>query len=105
MLSVFNDTGMVTQSALDFTRVSEMIPYLYTAVGFGVRYLTALGPIRVDLGFRLPVGGPQRVRQDDPRYLDYPRNGGCFGLGTTSPKYGGYPEGVCAFHLSIGEAF
>ena len=36
-------------------------------MGIGARYRTPLGPIRLDLAFRLPVGGPQEVRQEDPR--------------------------------------
>ncbi len=101
VLSVFDDTGMVTAGSLDFKLMDH---YLYTAIGIGARYRTPLGPIRVDLAFRLPVGGPQNLIQRDTRTLDYQR-GGCFGLGTTSSATGGYPEGVCAFHLSIGEAF
>ena len=101
VLSIFDDTGMVTSGSLDF---SKMDRYLYTAVGIGARYRTPLGPIRLDLAFRLPLGGPQDVRQEDPRMLSYQR-GGCFGIGTTPSTWGGYPEGVCAFHLSIGEAF
>jgi translocation and assembly module TamA len=102
MLSVFNDTGIVTQESLNFEDFGQ---FLYTAVGFGVRYLTALGPIRVDLAVRLPLGGPQHVFQVDPRTLSYPTGGCFFGLGQTPATYAGYPEGVCSFHLSIGEAF
>ena len=47
------------------------------AAGFGVRYRSPIGPIRVDLGFKLD-------RRD-------------FG--------GGTPEGLTALHVSIGQAF
>ena len=94
---------MVTVGSLD---LKQMDKYLYTSVGIGARYRTPVGPVRLDLGFRLPVGLPQVIRQDDPRALTY-AHGGCFGIGSTPGKtgYAGDPEGLCAFHLSIGEAF
>lgn len=105
VLSVFSDTGMVTVGSLD---LRQMDKYLYTSLGFGARYRTPLGPIRLDLGFRLPVGLPQVVQnyQNDRRNLVYP-HGGCFGIASSSSStgYAADPEGICAFHLSIGEAF
>jgi outer membrane protein insertion porin family len=47
-IAEFIDTGNV------FQRVTTMdLSQLRTAVGFGVRYKSPLGPIRVDLGFKV----------------------------------------------------
>lgn len=106
VLALFSDSGMVSWEAL--FENGNQFDYFYTSVGLGIRYRTPLGPIRVDFAVRLPVGKPQRLNPTgriDPRVIDYDRDGGCLGLGSTPPTYGGHPEGVCAFHLSIGEAF
>ncbi|MFT3711809.1 MAG: BamA/TamA family outer membrane protein [Archangium sp.] len=121
VLAVFNDWGLVTTEPLGAR--TNLGQSLYTAVGFGVRYRTPLGPIRVDLGFRLPfVGGAQQVTNlagtdggDVKQVLSAP---GCFlGLGSGLPidkpfvagatplGYGGSPDNLCSAHLSIGEAF
>jgi translocation and assembly module TamA len=105
VLALFSDTGMVPWESLGES--ANPFQYVYTAVGFGARYRTPLGPIRVDLAVRLPLGNPARLNpqgKTDPRTIDYPR-GGCFGLGDTPATWGGHPEGICAFHLSIGESF
>ena len=121
VLALFNDWGLVTASPLgagqDWGRA------LYTAVGFGVRYRTPLGPIRVDLAFRLPfVGGAQDVSNtadsDGGPVKSFQSAPGCFfGLGSGLPvsqpyTYGaqagawaGSPDNLCSAHLSIGEAF
>jgi translocation and assembly module TamA len=76
------------------------------AVGVGLRYLTLVGPIRVDLAYRLPFGAAPRVYQyGQTENLLPPPGGGCFGFGN---KQGGMldnPEPRCALHISIGEAF
>lgn len=121
VLAVFNDWGLVTREPLG--AATNFGQSLYTAVGLGVRYRTPLGPIRVDLGLRLPfVGGPQQVSNlsgtdggDVKQVLSMP---GCFlGLGSGLPAgapwqagstpmaYGGSPDNLCSAHLSIGEAF
>lgn len=109
VLSVFNDWGLVTSQKLgpgvDFAR------FLYTAVGLGVRYRTPLGPIRLDVAYRLPwLGGAQEV--DNTSVKTFRNDPGCFfGLGgastfsATALDYGGAPDSVCALHISIGEAF
>ncbi len=105
VLALFSDTGMVTWEMLG--EGANPFNTLYTSVGLGVRYRTPLGPIRLDFAVRLPVGAPQRLNPNgevDPRTIVYPA-GGCLGLGSTPPTWGGHPEGVCTFHLSIGEAF
>ncbi|MEW5740665.1 MAG: BamA/TamA family outer membrane protein [Myxococcota bacterium] len=107
VLSVFNDWGLVTSKPL--LRGVDFGQYLYTAVGLGVRYRTPIGPIRLDVGYRLPLGGPQEVDtssgvktfRNDPGCLFWPNSE----YHPTPMDYAGAPDGRCAFHLSIGEAF
>ncbi|RJS22444.1 polymerase [Corallococcus sp. H22C18031201] len=89
-------------------------PDHYHAVGLGMRYLTVVGPIRLDLARRLNIGRGLPVATDG---YTYPTAGGCFGIGRkavkaplsgpTSPDatFAGSPEGMCALQISIGEAF
>ncbi|MGV3620369.1 MAG: BamA/TamA family outer membrane protein [Archangium sp.] len=117
VLALFNDWGTVTVDTL-FAPGQNLLATLYTAVGFGVRYRTPLGPIRVDLAFRLPfVGGVQVV--DPGGTTAYQSQPGCFfGAGsgqlywdsmtyapTPTPMQAGMPDNLCSAHLSIGEAF
>jgi outer membrane translocation and assembly module TamA len=68
----FIDTGNV------FARTSFVdITQLRSAVGFGIRYRSPVGPIRVDLGFKV-----------NPGFL--------------AP---GVPERLTALHISLGQAF
>ncbi len=114
VLALFNDWGLVADQPLGAGQ--DLGQLLYTAVGFGVRYLTPLGPIRVDLAYRLPVGGPQQVA--NPAGVPFRSAPGCFfGLGSGLPvsdpyergmtpsAYAGAPDNACSAHLSIGEAF
>jgi translocation and assembly module TamA len=114
VLAFFNDWGAVTEKPL--WQAPDLLQSIYTAVGFGVRYRTALGPIRVDLAYRLPVGGPQQVT--NPSGASFRSAPGCFfGLGSGLPisdpysrgpqaaPYAGSPDNACSAHLSIGEAF
>ena len=121
VLALFNDWGLVTREPLG--AATNFGQSLYTAVGLGVRYRTPLGPIRVDLGFRLPfVGRAQQVSNlsgtDGGEVKEVLSMPGCFfGLGsglpvaapfqagTTPSPYGGSPDNLCSAHLSIGEAF
>lgn len=121
VLALFNDWGLV--SAAPLGGVTDWGQALYTAVGFGVRYRTPLGPIRVDFGVRLPfVGGAQSVSNlagtDGGEVKEVQSLPGCFfgvgsGLpvsapwtyGSTPAGYGGAPDNVCSAHVSIGEAF
>lgn len=117
VLALFNDWGAVTVDTL-FAPGQDLFATLYTAIGFGVRYRTPLGPIRVDLAFRLPfVGGVQVV--DPGNTTAYQSQPGCFfGAGsgqlywdsmtyapTPTPAQAGMPDNLCSAHLSIGEAF
>lgn len=106
VIALFGDSGAVTADSLG---TGALWPYYYVAVGIGARYRTALGPIRVDFAVRMPIGSPQVVNRDQllplqgGTYKD-PTANVCF-LGNPAPNYAGSPEGACAFHLSIGEAF
>ncbi len=114
VLALFNDWGLVTTDPIGAK--TNWGQSLYTAVGFGVRYRTPLGPIRVDLAMRLPfVGGPQQVTPG--QVSAFRSSPGCF-FNTGSPyafndvppmaeaqAYGGSPDNLCSAHLSIGEAF
>jgi len=108
VLSVFNDWGLVTAKPL--LRGVDFAQYLYAAIGLGARYRTPIGPIRLDVAYRLPLGGPQQV---DPGSVKTFRNDpGCFfGLGASSVyqstpmSFAGAPDSRCALHISIGEAF
>ena len=114
VLALFNDWGMVVEKPL--WAAGDLGQSLYTALGFGIRYKTPLGPIRVDLAYRMPLGGPQQVTNETR--LAYRSAPGCFfGLGSGRPigdpyvrsadpaDYPGSPDNLCSAHLSIGEAF
>ncbi len=103
VLALFGDTGAVTADTLGAVGGDKLWPYLYVAVGAGFRYRTPLGPIRVDLAFRLPVGTPQYTTSSVPN-LAPAGSPFCF-VGDANRSYAGSPEGACGFHLSIGEAF
>ena len=72
--AVFIDVGNV------FSRVSEIeVSHLRPTAGFGLRYKSPIGPIRVDLGFKLDRGRFDRLP--------------------------GEREPLWEFHISIGQAF
>ena len=82
-LVVFGDMGDVNRAE------SFRFDYIRLAIGGGLRYKTIVGPVRFDLGVRVP--GAQVIGEDDPRTNTRVR---FFGL-----KLNG------AFHITIGEAF
>jgi translocation and assembly module TamA len=117
VLALFADFGTVTRGPLEPAALGS----LQLAVGFGLRYLTAVGPLRVDLGFRLPVGRPPPLYRGDGTEITYEvaasgdrtvpgRESGahvdrsCFGIGGNSSGTW-VRDGLCVFHISIGEAF
>lgn len=70
-------------------RLQVRLDYPHLSTGFGVRYLTPVGPVRLDLGFRVP--GAQRIGGElDPRTEGRP--GTLYGV-------------PVAIALGIGEAF
>jgi translocation and assembly module TamA len=100
VLATFWDTGFVGVDPLG--RNTPLRDGLYHALGVGFRYLTVVGPIRVDFARRLNVGPPLPV---EGLGYTYPASGTCFGLGSKKTIYAGAPDGLCTFQLSIGEAF
>ncbi|HKP63304.1 MAG TPA: BamA/TamA family outer membrane protein [Polyangiales bacterium] len=75
---LFGDVGNVSQEA------SFHFEQLNTSVGFGLRYFTIIGAVRLDLGWRVP--GWQTVGDEpEPEF-----------------EHNAWPS---AFHLTIGEAF
>ncbi|MFY0571432.1 BamA/OMP85 family outer membrane protein [Archangium lansingense] len=138
-LALFHDSGLVGADPLNFgprqtnvRKESSRIfgDYHYQAVGLGLRYLTIVGPLRLDIARRLNIGRPLPIF--DPATGGATTLGGwgdCFGLGITqktiqvpvnprnpngpteprvvnvTKEYAGAPEGYCTFFLSIGEAF
>ncbi len=77
---------------------------LHHAVGTGVRLLTPVGPVRLDVATRI-AGPPLQLASNYAPEFSYVPNGSCFGFGHFSGNYPGSPESLCSFHLSIGEAF
>ena len=101
-LAVFLDAGFVSVGSFDFRDVGPMMQY---AVGFGLRYNTIIGPIRLDFAYRLNHGPPLPIISDPTHPVYAPGGSECFGIGTGSTTYAGYPEGRCALTISIGEAY
>ncbi len=109
--AVFLDTGFNNRAdAVEADLNLQNAPayfrqHLQYAVGTGLRYVTLVGPIRVDVAYRLPWGRAPRVYELPGTYLSPSRAGGCFGIGARPAAFGENPEGVCSLHISIGEAF
>lgn len=85
-------SGVLFVDASDVSRrrFDIRLDYPHLSAGPGLRYMTPVGPVRADFGYRLP--GLQRLGSElDPR--EQPRD---FNLGVKGPY---------ALHLSIGEAF
>jgi translocation and assembly module TamA len=101
-VAVFLDAGFVSVDSFDFRDVGPKMQY---AVGFGLRYNTIIGPIRLDFAYRLNHGGPLPIITDPAHPVYAPGGTECFGIGTGSPTYAGFPEGRCALTISIGEAY
>ena len=119
VVATFLDFGTVTQQRLPFRNAHRM---LYAA-GFGLRYLTPVGPLRLDLGVRLPFGLPPPLIDGNGREIKYlvnrafpdgmepgretgeGVNDSCFGIGGTGRREYWVRDSLCALHISIGEAF
>jgi translocation and assembly module TamA len=103
-LAAFIDFGQVTHGRL----TADDIPHVLWAVGIGIRLLTPIGPIRVDLARRLPFGDLPVLYQVDAAGAivpaSYTPDDSCFGLfgsHVTTPV----PDNMCTLHIAIGEAF
>jgi hypothetical protein len=114
LMATFVDFGSVTRDRFPLNEIGRMS----WAVGLGFRFLTPVGPLRVDLAFRLPVGRPPPLFNEKGVEITYNNVGGiatpgtetganvdrnCFGFGGSQSSW--VRDGLCAFHLSIGEAF
>ncbi len=84
--AVFLDMGNVGSSSSDALDLGA----LQYALGFGLRYLTPFGPLRVDLAANLP-------KLEDGRWV----RTGVPVVGTSYTHH----ETIFAFHFSLGEAF
>ncbi len=101
-VAIFLDAGFVSVGSFDFADVGPRMQY---AIGFGFRYNTIVGPIRLDFAYRLNHGGPLPIINDPAHPVYAPGGTECFGIGTGSPTYAGFPAGRCALTISIGEAY
>jgi translocation and assembly module TamA len=104
-VAAFADMGQVTRGRLSPADAARAL----WAVGIGIRYVTPIGPIRVDLARRLPIGRLPPLYTLDMMTgaivdVPYAADDSCFGLfgsGVMTPVR----ESMCALHISIGEAF
>ena len=100
----FVDFGEVTRGPFS----PGDIPGMLWAVGVGLRYLTPIGPIRVDIARRLPFGTLPGLYQVNPAgqivQVPYEAAGDCFGFGGSGVPTP-VPDGSCVLHIAIGEAF
>ena len=99
------DFGQVTHGRL----AASDVPHVLWAVGVGLRLLTPVGPIRLDVARRLPFGEPPVLYQVDGVTgaivpLPYTPNDSCFGLGGSGVATP-VPDNMCTLHIAIGEAF
>jgi translocation and assembly module TamA len=104
-LAAFVDFGQVTRGRLGPGDVAHGL----WAVGIGFRYLTPIGPIRLDLARRLPFGRLPPLYAIDAMtgaIVDrpYTADDSCFGIGGSGVDTP-VSDSLCALHISIGEAF
>ncbi len=89
----FVDVGNVSEASgqqkewLNALTLSKLQP----TAGLGLRYRTPFGPVRIDVGFRLPTD----LRPDIPFEDRFP----------AVPGSSGHSEPLMAFHLTLGEAY
>lgn len=96
---VFADAGAASVGAF---APGDLLARLTVAIGAGLRVGTPLGPVRLELAWRSPIGPalPEVTAPGSPGGLPAPS--GCFGLGRGRMRGGG-PDSPCAVHISIGE--
>lgn len=105
VLAAFVDFGQVTEGRIG----PNDLPTVLWALGFGFRYRTAIGPIRIDFARRLQRGSPPPLLSIDSTTgaisrVPYQVDDSCFGLGG-SKRTTVVSDNLCVFHLAIGEAF
>jgi translocation and assembly module TamA len=104
-VAVFVDVGQVTTGPFG----PADLPGVLWAVGVGLRYLTPIGPLRVDLARRLPFGTLPPLYMADAagnivQVPSYAVDQSCFGLFAPSTA-SVVTDGSCVLQISIGEAF
>ena len=103
-VATFVDWGQVTTGLFGFGD----LPGVMWAVGLGLRYLTPIGPLRVDVARRLPLGTlPPLFTTDYAGNIvpaSYAVDTSCFGLFGSQPATV-VTDGSCVLQISIGEAF
>jgi translocation and assembly module TamA len=104
-LATFVDYGQVTTGQVSPGDAAHML----WAVGLGLRYLTPIGPVRLDVARRLPVGRLPPLYAPDvngniAQQPTYAVDDGCFGLFSSHPVTP-VTDGLCVLQVSIGEAF
>jgi translocation and assembly module TamA len=100
--ATFVDAAFVSYGAFSLRDLSTT----QMAVGIGIRYRTPIGLLRVDLGYRLNVGGPLPVVPVQPS-VSYTSNTNCLAFTSVDhgTGYAGAPFSRCAFHFAVGESF
>jgi translocation and assembly module TamA len=104
-LATFVDYGQVTTAQVH----PDDAMHLLWAVGVGLRYLTPIGPVRLDIARRLPFGRLPPLYAPDAngnivQQPPYPVDTSCFGLFGSQPPTP-VTDGSCVLQISIGEAF
>lgn len=104
-LAAFVDYGQVTPGLLGASDIAHVI----WAVGTGLRYVTAIGPLRLDFAYRLPFGRQRPLFEQDATGVivevpSYPVDESCFGLIGPHPNTP-VTDSACVISVSIGEAF
>jgi translocation and assembly module TamA len=102
VLATFIDAGFVSFGELR----SDDLSSTQVAVGIGIRYRTPIGLLRLDLAYRLNVGGPLPVIPVRPS-VSYTDNTNCLALTSVDhgTGYAGAPFSRCAFQFAVGESF
>jgi translocation and assembly module TamA len=104
-VATFVDVGQVTTGLFG----PGDLPGVQWAVGLGLRYLTPIGPIRIDVARRLPFGTLPPLYAANPHTgqivpQSYSVDTSCFGLFGSQPTTP-VTDGSCVLQISIGEAF
>ncbi len=102
-VAAFVDVGQVTSGLFGLSD----LPGVLWAVGAGLRYLTPIGPIRLDIARRLPFGTLPVLYQDYGGVItpiSYAVDESCFGLFGSNPN-SPVTDDACVLQISIGEAF
>jgi translocation and assembly module TamA len=100
-LAAFVDYGQVTTAQVTPADAAHML----WAVGLGLRYVTPIGPIRLDVARRLPFGRlPPLYVPNDSQPQAYAVDNSCFGFFGSHPATS-VSDNRCVLQVSIGEAY